>query len=68
MLSYSDEVQIIYPHYVSISQRDKGIYYWIWDELDVINEMEASIGEARNLNLIYANPDIKLYIIEGSPE
>ena len=64
-LSCSDELEVIYPHYISISRRDKGIYYWVWDELDVINEMEESIGKARNCNLIYANSDFSLYIVEN---
>jgi hypothetical protein len=63
-LSYSGEVEVVYPHYIALSRLDKGIYYWVWDKLDVINKMEESIGNARNCNLIYANPDMVLYIFE----
>ena len=66
-LSYSDEVEVVYPHYISISQRDKGIYYWVWDELDFINDMEESIDKVRNCNLVYVNPGMKLYIVEMNP-
>ena len=66
-LSYSDEVQVVYPHYVAISRLDKGIYYWVWNRLDVINQIEDLINDARNCNLIYINPDMKLYIVEKTP-
>ncbi|MCL0074186.1 hypothetical protein M1O50_04875 [Dehalococcoidia bacterium] len=65
-VSCSDEVQVIYPHYIAVSRRDKGIYYWNWDKLDFINEIEASLNNATNCNLVYVNPDMKLYIVEGS--
>jgi len=64
-LSCSDEVEITYPHYIAVSQRDKGIYYWNWNRLGFINQLEGSLDNAKNCNLIYTNPDMKLYIVEG---
>lgn len=66
-VAYNSEIEVVYPHYIGISRRDKGIYYWIWNKLEVINQIESLINDAKNCNLIYANPDMKLYIIKEAP-
>lgn len=67
-LHYREGVQVIYPHYIAVSQRDKGIYYWNFDNLDFVNDIEKSLNNARNCNLVYTNPDMVAYVVEGSAD
>jgi hypothetical protein len=53
-----------FPRYVAFSQRDKGFYYWTWNKLPFLNQIEQSVDAASNSNLVYSSPGMKLYVSE----
>lgn len=53
-----------FPHYIAISQRDKSFYYWIWNKLPFINQIEQSLEKATNNDLVYSSPGMKIYVSE----
>ena len=56
-----------YPHYITVSRHDKAYYYWVWNRLTVIDEVEASLNNSVNCDLVYTNRDMQLYVAENGP-
>jgi hypothetical protein len=50
------------PYYIAISNRDRAYYEWFRDNPNYINDIEQLLDSAVNCDLIYNNPDLKLYI------
>ena len=53
------------PHYVCISNHDRAMYTFYYDEPQFIDEIASSLNAATNCNLIYANPGLSLYVHEA---
>ncbi|MGB2799010.1 MAG: hypothetical protein WBC82_04110 [Dehalococcoidia bacterium] len=55
------------PHYICISNHDRAVYNFYYDEPQFIDGIESSLQDATNCNLVYANPDLRLYL-HDAPE
>ncbi|MGB2853613.1 MAG: hypothetical protein WBC55_04090 [Dehalococcoidia bacterium] len=55
------------PHYICISNHDRATYTFYYDEPQFIDGIESSLQDATNCNLVYANPDLRLYL-HDAPE
>ena len=53
------------PYYVAISNQDRAWYGWFWDNYQFIEDVEQLLDNSVNCGLIYINPVLKLYEIDG---
>jgi len=63
-VSMSDIGFAPFPHYIAVSQRDKGFYYWTWNKLPFLNQIEQSMENATNADLVYSSPGMELFVSE----
>ncbi len=52
------------PHYICISNHDYELYNFYYNEPQFISDVESSLNAAINCNLVFANPDLRLYLNE----
>jgi hypothetical protein len=55
----------IAPRYVCISDHDRAMLDFYYNQPEAAGEISAAMEESTNCSLVYANPDLVLYIREG---
>jgi hypothetical protein len=55
----------IAPRYVCISDHDRALLDFYYNQPEAAGEISAAMEESTNCSLVYANPDLVLYIREG---
>lgn len=54
-----------YPRYMCLSRQDQAVFDVVYDKPRFIQEIQSSLDKTTNYNLIYTNPDVRIYIDEG---
>jgi hypothetical protein len=63
-LSYRGRSYEPWSHYISISNHDRAYYANIYNKPELLSEIQMYLESARNCNLVFANPDMILFLHE----
>lgn len=64
-LLYGSKLDNVYPIFVSISLVNKAIYKVSYGDIGMYERIQQELNTARNLELIYSNPAVQYYYLEG---
>lgn len=60
---FGSRVDLI-PRYICISNHDSAKYAFFYSEPQLVNDVASSLNASTNVDLVYANPDLSLYVCE----